>query len=196
MNRKISWTPIFNSKDDEYELDNDDDFESESNVQKMIKVFNPNNIVSTPFGMFKSDSQMNPLNTRDCYFGNVNFDLTESDIENIIKISGIECLRIISRYCFSIMVGTMFDEDDVLDNIELTLGCDSDLRKKSEIEKKIIDESSEKGEFWLTYLFPNGSVYTEHFENQEQLDSTKNKFIELQRLSEGKIFSPEKNTDE
>jgi hypothetical protein len=57
----------------------------------------------------------------DCWIGHSNFDITESIKDKLEKTSGVEVLKIQSRYRFFIGVGRMFEFQDVRKNIEKTL---------------------------------------------------------------------------
>lgn len=57
----------------------------------------------------------------DCWIGHSNFDITESIKNKLEKTSGVEVLKIQSRYRFFIGVGRMFEFQDVRKNIEKTL---------------------------------------------------------------------------
>ena len=54
----------------------------------------------------------------DCWIGHTNFDLTEGIKKTLNKITGIEVLKICSRYRFFIGVGRMFDFSDVRKTVE------------------------------------------------------------------------------
>lgn len=58
------------------------------------------------------------LSSYDCWIGHTNFDLTHSIKDTLNSISGIEVLKICSRYRFFIGVGQMFDFSTVRNNIE------------------------------------------------------------------------------
>jgi len=61
------------------------------------------------------------LSSFDCWIGHSNFDITESIKNKLEKTSGVEVLKIQSRYRFFIGVGRMFEFQDVRKNIEKTL---------------------------------------------------------------------------
>ena len=61
------------------------------------------------------------LSNFDCWIGHSNFDITESIKDKLEKTSGVEVLKIQSRYRFFIGVGRMFEFQDVRKNIEKTL---------------------------------------------------------------------------
>lgn len=202
--RTIFWTPIFNDTDDDGDPfdentkgEDEEGFkESGQPLGQVIHAFEVPSLITTPFGTFRSDSQFNPLNDRDCFVANTNFELMISDVNTIAKTPGVEALRIISRYSFAVMVGVLFDADVVLSTVEAKLDCEEDFGEEefeelSEIEQKIIDDAPDDG-YWITYLFPNGKVYTETYEDMKNLEKAKFKFFELEKLSAGRIFCSEK----
>jgi|TARA_B100001094_G_scaffold252945_1_gene251146 hypothetical protein len=54
----------------------------------------------------------------DCWVGHTNFDITPSIKDKLEKTTGIEVLKIQSRYRFFVGVGKMFDFKQVRKNIE------------------------------------------------------------------------------
>lgn len=54
----------------------------------------------------------------DCWIGHTNFDITPKIKKDLDSVSGIEVLKIFSRYRFFIGVGKMFDFKNVRNNIE------------------------------------------------------------------------------
>lgn len=54
----------------------------------------------------------------DCWVGHTNFDITPKIKKDLDSVSGIEVLKIFSRYRFFIGVGKMFDFKNVRNNIE------------------------------------------------------------------------------
>ena len=58
------------------------------------------------------------LSNYDCWIGHTNFDITPIVKDKLDKISGIEVLKICSRYRFFIGIGNMFDFTDVRKIIE------------------------------------------------------------------------------
>jgi len=57
----------------------------------------------------------------DCWIGHSNFDITETIKDELEETSGVEVLKIQSRYRFFIGVGKMFDFQDVRKEIESNL---------------------------------------------------------------------------
>jgi len=75
-------------------------------------------VIHTPFGTVPSDSILKPSDRWQCWMGYTNFDLTHEISDKIKFISGIEALRIMSRYTFCVGVGKMFNFTSVRKEIE------------------------------------------------------------------------------
>ena len=75
-------------------------------------------IVHTPFGAVPSDSILTPSDRWQCWMGYTNFDLTHKVSDKMKVITGIEALRIMSRYTFCVGVGKLFNFTNVRKEIE------------------------------------------------------------------------------
>lgn len=64
---------------------------------------------------------INLLTTFDCWIGHTNFDITTDVCKKLDKVSGIEALKVYSRYRFFVGVGKMFDFKVVRNEIEKQL---------------------------------------------------------------------------
>lgn len=188
MKRYIRW--------EELKLHHNEPNEDEEDENRERQMINQvlNSSVVTPFGNYKSDSQLNPMNDRVVLIANTNFDLVASIIQKISDIEGVESIRVLSRYTVILMVGALFDEESVVYKINEICGIDEDevnLGDLSKQESDLIIKASES-EFWLAYLFPNGKEYIQTFENKEELYENVNYFKELEGFSEGRLFCSEK----
>jgi hypothetical protein len=65
------------------------------------------------------------LSSFDCWIGHTNFDITNSVKDILNKVSGVELLKVCSRYRFFIGVGHMFDFKNVRNDIEKAITGDS-----------------------------------------------------------------------
>ena len=72
------------------------------------------------------------MSSFDCWIGHTNFDITPSVKKTLDEISGVEILKICSRYRFFIGVGRMFDFKNVREEIEKTIGDDYGVDFKRE----------------------------------------------------------------
>lgn len=102
--------------DDEEDDDEEDDYLDDDQEDKNIKIISPLLPITN---QLIDDVSM--LSSFDCWMGHTNFDLTPTIKNTLNKISGIEILKICSRYRFFIGIGRMFDFKDVRQNIEDTL---------------------------------------------------------------------------
>lgn len=75
-------------------------------------------VVHTPFGAVPSDSILKPSDRWQCWMGYTNFDLTHKVSDKMKVITGIEALRIMSRYTFCVGVGKLFNFTNVRKEIE------------------------------------------------------------------------------
>lgn len=75
-------------------------------------------VVHTPFGAVPSDSSLKPSDRWQCWLGYTNFDLTHKVSDKMKIITGIEALRIMSRYTFCVGVGKLFNFTNVRKEIE------------------------------------------------------------------------------
>ncbi len=64
---------------------------------------------------------INLLTTFDCWIGHTNFDITTDVCQKLDKVSGIEALKVYSRYRFFVGIGKMFDFKLVRSEIEKQL---------------------------------------------------------------------------
>ncbi len=121
------------------------------------------NVISTPFGIWRVDDSMNPYKQFKLWMGHTNFTINKKIAFIIKHVPGVEVLIIISRYRFMIGVGEMFDIRDVRVAIEKTLQCSSegllliaDEDLKGQI--KALREKLATYDKWAIYVFPNGTI--------------------------------------
>lgn len=124
------------------------------------------NVISTPFGLWRVDDTMNPYKQFKMWMAHTNFTIN-AKIANIIKsIPGIEILTILTRYRFVIGIGELFNIRDVRIAIEEALECHNksenescqiaDKNIKAEVEK--LKKQLQKHNHWAIYVFPNGKI--------------------------------------
>ena len=75
-------------------------------------------VIHTPFGVVPTDSILKPSDRWQCWMGYTNFDLTHQVSNKMKTISGVEALRVMSRYTFCVGVGRMFNFTSVRKEIE------------------------------------------------------------------------------
>lgn len=179
---KILWGSHRFYEDNDEESDDDDDDDKNENDNVVSKLKFPNEIISTPIGgMFRSEG-WNPLHDREMYIANVDFVLTTVHIKLISSILGVEHIHVISPYSFSIVIGLLFDNNEVIMRIEDALGISSE-------EKEYIDENSPlydiispiikrlvSNKYWMLYILPNGKYLERVYDNQQDFTDDIDKF--------------------
>jgi hypothetical protein len=179
----------------------DDSEESETEHKLHIHLPKQPQLVHTNFGVFDLNSPDNPYNTREIWIAHTNFDITKTDAIKIAAVVGVEAVRILTRYSFTVMIGVMFYFEDVLDTINEVLEIDNnDFDEVSPEESmKLISDNNEivqeklkrvaDEKFWHLYIFPNGNdIFNVYKSNVEKLELAP--FYEkLKTLSEGILLS-------
>lgn len=121
------------------------------------------NVMSTPFGIWRVDDTLNPYKQFKLWMGHTNFTINKNIVETIKATPGVEVLSVLTRYRFIIGVGELFDIRDVRVAIEHALQCNQDgefLIDDPEIKQKVTELKNElaKHDKWAIYIFPNGSI--------------------------------------
>lgn len=143
-------------------------------------------LIATPFGLWRIDDTMNPLKQFKLWMGHTNFSIGEKARRFIANIPGVEVLYVLTRYRFIIGVGELFDIRDVRTAIEDGL-CENqtnqiDSIKNSDIKAKALELvkkeklETKKG---AIYIFPNGNI-----EWATSDDPNYNKKISMMKASE------------
>mgnify|MGYP003435652718 CR=1 FL=1 len=166
-------------------LDEDDDEDDYIDEEKLDyngpgigKIKLPNELVSTPVGYMMAASGWNPLANRIMYIANTNFTLTEDSIKLLSIVPGIEHITVLSPYSFVVIVGIMFDDNEVIKDVEDTLDVVyvdvndyiDENSPLAEILKPILKRVSESN-YWMIYVFPNGKVLEKLYETKEDLQN-------------------------
>jgi hypothetical protein len=163
MNRKIVWssqhleidTLTGRLKEQTHFIDN-----SDTECDELAEI---ENVISTPFGIWRVDDVMNPYKQFKLWMGHTNFTINKKIVNIIKKTPGVEVLSILTRYRFLIGVGELFNIRDVRISIEQTLNCIkenvseiSNPKLKNEIDS--LKEMLSSYKKWAIYVFPNGSI--------------------------------------
>lgn len=106
-------------------------------------------MVRTPLGAFSPYEQMTPNKMFDCWVLHTNFDITETDIDALDEVDGIEVLKQITRYRVFVGIGKRFSMTQVRPSIEKA------LKITPPSTKKIIDEISGKKK-WAVAFWDDG----------------------------------------
>lgn len=152
-------------------------------------------IIITPFGYLTSNDG-NPIRDLKYLVGDTNFDLAIlGDV--ISRTPGVDLYKQISKYKFAIMVGKLFDDELVKEEIEKTL-CDSAVVTDDKIafgleETQKIDNEIAKlqtqSDFWVCYMFPNGNIESKTFENEFDYKENLEHYKILLEMSEGLLLT-------
>ena len=190
MNKKIVWEHVHSEEDKlkDEPLDNfdddymeDDDLERARMMQAMM-MGEPEQLVQTPFGLFRVNDVFNPLKQYVWWIGHTNFNVSPK-VGNILNDTpGVEWVKVISRYRFLIAVGKAFEFSDVRASIEESLEVLS--TKLDEIE--LISELQEKHAKWAVFFF-NDETYDVIVDSE--FDEEIDRFIELQENNKGKLLT-------
>ena len=94
------------------------------------------NVMSTPFGLWKVTDIMNPYKQFKLWMGHTNFTINEKVANLIKKTPGVEVLSILTRYRFLVGIGEMFNIRDVRTTIESALDCSSKKNTTNETKHR------------------------------------------------------------
>jgi hypothetical protein len=198
-NRVLIWQAEFVDED---ELSEDDDAEitNEEGDTVRVKVPNSQKIIHTNFGSFIANNPNNPYVSRDVFVGHTNFSLTETHARELAAIDGIEGLRILTRYSFTIAVGVAFMTDDVLSEVEKVLDIEQidieqirtevAMEDNKDLIAEVVADITEK--LFFAYIFPNGKKLVEQYKTLDEMEERRLFFSALENLSDGLLISSDK----
>ena len=122
----------------------------------------PQKIINTPLGIYSQDSTLKPSDRWDCWLGYTNFNITKKISNTIEEISGVEALRILSRYSFFIGIGRLFDIKDVRRNIEKQLCVYTEeeilANENTQATVDLVKEQLKTKKYWSILVSPEGKV--------------------------------------
>lgn len=174
MNKIIQWVKFDVKK-------NDDDFEEQDELGIPT-------IQHTPFGLCKIDGS-DPLTQSKMWIAHTNFRLKPKDLRLMTNIDGIEAVHPISRYRLAVVIGELFDDQDVQTEFD-KMFC---LQDPTNLKVKLKNLQTKLSEFdyWGIYVFPNGDL--DHFKAHDQAEfNTKlQEYKEASDLSDGYILTHE-----
>jgi hypothetical protein len=153
---------IINPQDEEQEFDEPEpDFE-ENYIQQGMNA-QIQDVMSTPFGLWRVDDAMNPYRQFKLWMGHTNFSITQEVVDIIKNIPGVEVLQVMTRYRFIIGIGELFDMHDVRIAIEQQLQCHQNEEtlitdQKTLQQVKDLKEQLSVYNKWAIYVFPNGNI--------------------------------------
>ena len=127
INNKIVWEkwvdPYFQDTESEaqwsdYQEPEEDDDEESEDIQPTEKMF----VISSPMGIIPYNEYSAPSKIFNFWVGHANFDITENIAKIIEKSRGVEILDIFTRYRFRIAIGKGFQDRDVMNVINNSIG--------------------------------------------------------------------------
>lgn len=139
--RKIVWEKWFCPVDEEF---TEEEFNPEEHAYVDTYVVGDDDFrtafelpfVRTPLGPYFKDDPFMPSKMFDCWIAHTNFPLSKSEIkEKLIRVPGIEVLKIISRYRFFIGVGKLFTIRETAQKVQEALRCNNNA-----IEEELVPE--------------------------------------------------------
>lgn len=166
MKRIIKWQSqhleidMINGKLQEPCIENEYDEEYEDSMTEQMPI---QNVMSTPFGLWRLDDSMNPFKQFKMWMGHTNFSITNDIVETIKEVPGVEVLQVMTRYRFIVGVGELFDIRDVRITIEGLLECHKDetaMIPDQKLLEQVHELRKSLGGFnqWAIYVFPNGKI--------------------------------------
>lgn len=171
MSRKIAWEKWYDAEseedlvvereeavlDDDIGFSNDDDLEMSGSID--INTFLNSVTINTPIGKYHIADKLMPTKMFDCWIGHTNFDITKKEERVLNKASGVECLKVMSRYRFFIGIGKLFDFSSVRGEIQRLLLIDSYTEKSDGEEMSDIINSVKGNKKWAVFIGNDGTVH-------------------------------------
>jgi len=154
---------LINPQDAEQEYEEPEpDFDENAYLQQGVNS-QIQDVMSTPFGLWRVDDYMNPYRQFKLWIGHTNFSITQEVVDIIKNIPGVEVLQIMTRYRFIVGVGEMFDIHDVRVAIEEQLQChqnEEELITDQKLLEQVQDLKQQLSVYnkWAIYVFPNGQI--------------------------------------
>lgn len=183
MSKKIHWESVSYEYDQIKERwknkqnEEDELFEEEDEEENPLAFLGMDSgkLLSTPFGFFEVDDAFSPLNQFEFWIGHTNFNITQSLVDKLETVPGVEGLKVFSRYRFLISVGKMFSFKTIRPAIEVTAGCIS-------LPDNVLEELKkhhEKGEEFYLYVYPNMKDYISTTAGDKNFVETCEKILSL-----------------
>lgn len=119
----------------------DDEFDSQMLEQEEI--------ITSPFGVFKLKDFFNPMGQYNWFMGHVNFTLTQDIIRDLCRITGVEKILILSRYRFLVAFGKVFEDKEVKKNIQTFFGATPPLSEEAIAKAKDLSQLYDR---WAIYF--------------------------------------------
>ena len=160
MTKKIQWLkwedpflPKKNQETSELQEQKDSFEDGDSLEDRHIRV------IAGPYGLLPLNENSVTGKLYKLWVGHCNFDITESVKNKIEQVSGVEILRIWTRYRFWLGIGNLFDDFDVHKKIEKIL-TQSNFKKENAALTALIRVLKKKYEHWIIFKNENGDMKT------------------------------------
>lgn len=103
--------------------DDDDDGQKEINnteqkINEINQLGNQIRVIATPMGLIPYNEYTASSKIFNFWIGHTNFNLSKKTVNIIEKTDGVETLDVFTRYRFRISIGKVFEDRDVMKNIE------------------------------------------------------------------------------
>lgn len=196
LTRFIAWEDITYHPEEEKEKDTEGFDEEDDKPNLGLE-----NMMITPFGMYSIKSKITPMNDRVALLANTNFTLTEELVNKVSLVDGLEAIRVFSKYCFSIIIGVMFNVENVVEDIEKVLNVQTPKIEEiiesseefTELANRLIEDLNKASKHWILYIFPNGEHWSETYDSEEDYQKYYSKFLNddenLTKYSSGVLFN-------
>jgi hypothetical protein len=100
------------------EEDSDSISEDKESVNKLQQPGKQIRVIATPMGLIPYNEYTASSKIFNFWIGHTNFNLSKKVVNIIEKTDGVETLDIFTRYRFRIGIGKVFEDRDVMKNIE------------------------------------------------------------------------------
>lgn len=114
--REIMWEPF---QDPMFPHTEDDD-DYENKLHKFANTHTP--MLVGPMGLIPLNDMNMPGKTYKFWLMHTNFNLSDKVVQQLEKMRGVETLDIFTRYRARIGIGRVFDEADIMNEIDKKLG--------------------------------------------------------------------------
>lgn len=122
------WVDPFGQDSDESkwtDYDNDDPLAGIEEEFEDVKESMPNKksvkVIASPMGLIPYTEHTASSKIFNFWTGHTNFNLSNSIIDSIEKVDGVETLDVFTRYRFRVAIGKCFDDSSVMHNINQTI---------------------------------------------------------------------------
>jgi hypothetical protein len=136
-------------------LDFDDDDMSEFYQNRFVRASTRGPVIVGPSGVIPLRESNTPSEVFRFWIGHSNFKLSNSDIDKIKDVNGVEAINVFTRHRFRVAIGKAFDEQLVMVAINrLFKQKEPRVRGLSLLTRRL----AEKFRFWAVMRWPDGRL--------------------------------------